>query len=307
MIVDQNTKVLIQGITGKQGRYHTDRLLDYGVSVVAGVTPGKGGEEVSGVPVYNSVAEAKAAHPDINAALVLVPAKAVLSSAMESVEAGIPLIVLIAEFVPVHDALKITAAAKKKGVLVVGPNTIGVISPGKSKVGTMPDYIYGKGRIGIISRSGTLTHETASNLTFAGYGLSTCIGIGGDPVIGLTHREALELFRNDPDTDAIVIIGEIGGAGEEMAAEYIQQTNYPKPVLAYIAGAQAPEGKKMGHAGAIVSGGMGTAQSKIARLKAAGVTVAATVGSLVENIAELDKKLGGKLSTLPVTKEDASQ
>lgn len=305
ILVDKNTKLLIQGITGKQGSYHAQKTLEYGMEVLAGVTPGRGGETVAGIPVYDKVSEAMTKHPQIGATMILTPPKAVKSCALEAIEAGIPLVVIITEFVPVHDSLEIVSAAKKKGIQVVGPNTIGVISPGKGKIGIMPGYIYSQGRIGVISRSGTLTHETASNLTFAGYGQSSCIGIGGDPIIGLTHREALELFRDDDYTKLVVIIGEIGGMGEELAADYIKDTLYPKPVIAYIAGAQAPEGKKMGHAGAIVSQGMGTAKSKITRLTDAGVKVAKTLGHVLELVEAENRSLGDELSTvLPIKDHD---
>lgn len=298
VLVNEDSRIVIQGITGKQGRYHAARLIEAGSVVCAGVSPGKGGELVEGIPVYNTVAEAKKAHPEINASLVLVPPKFVLSSGMESVEAGIPLLVIITEFTPTHDILKIVDAARENGVQVVGPNTIGVISPGKSKVGVMPSYIYKPGRIGVISRSGTLTHEMASNLSFRGFGQSTCIGIGGDQIIGMTHAEAMEHFANDPDTDMLVLIGEIGGSGEEMAAEYIKRTGFKKPVAAFIAGANAPAGTKMGHAGAIVSGNAGTAKSKIEALTSAGVFVGKTMGQIVEHVESVNEQLGGKLKTL---------
>ena len=217
---------------------------------------------------------------------------------MQALREGIKLLVIVTEFVPVLDALEVVNEAKALGARVVGPNTIGVISPGKSKLGIMPDYIYGKGHIGIISRSGTLTHETASNLTFKGFGLSTCVGIGGDSVIGMNHGDVLELFARDDETDAIVMIGEIGGASEEMAAAKIKELDLKKPVYAYIAGMYAPENKRMGHAGAIVSGGMGTVKSKVAALEAAGVTVCPTLGKIVEYIEEYNIKTGGRLKTL---------
>ncbi len=298
VLVNEDSRIVIQGITGKQGRYHTARLIESGAVVCAGVSPGKGGEIVEGVPVYNTVAEAKAAHPEINASLVLVPPKFVLSSGMESVESCIPLVVIITEFTPTHDILKIVDAAREKGVQVVGPNTIGVISPGKSKVGVMPSYIYKPGRIGVISRSGTLTHEMASNLSFRGFGQSSCIGIGGDQIIGMTHAEAMERFADDPETDILVLIGEIGGSGEEMAAEYIKRTGFKKPVAAFIAGANAPAGTKMGHAGAIVSGSSGTAQSKIEALEGAGVFVGKTMGQIVEYVEQVNARLGGRLKTV---------
>lgn len=298
VLVNEDSRIVIQGITGKQGRYHTVKLLESGSVVCAGVSPGKGGETVEGVPVYNTVAEAKRAHPKINASLILVPPKFVLSSGMESVESRIPLVVIITEFTPTHDILKIVDAARKNSVQVVGPNTIGVISPGKSKVGVMPSYIYKPGRIGVISRSGTLTHEMASNLSFRGFGQSTCIGIGGDQIIGMTHAEAMEHFANDDETDMLVLIGEIGGSGEEMAAEYIKQSGFSKPVAAFIAGANAPAGTKMGHAGAIVSGKGGTAQSKIEALNSAGVFVGKTMGQIVEYVESVNERLDGKLKTV---------
>ena len=233
ILVGRDTKLIIQGMTGKGGRVHARRIIDYGGQLIAGVTPGKGGMEVEGRPIYNTVAEAKAAHPEINASLILTPASAVRSAAFEAVNAGIETIVVSTEWVPVKDTLDIVTAARKKGVTVIGPNTVGVISPGKGILGIMPGNIYGKGgHIGLVSKSGTLTHENSSNLTYAGYGISTSLGIGGDPVIGLNHKEALELFRNDDETKLIVMIGEIGGGGEELAAKYIKETAYPKPIIA---------------------------------------------------------------------------
>lgn len=298
VLVDENTYLIIQGITGNGGRIHTKRILNYGGHLVGGVTPGKGGQTVEGLPVYNTVAEAIAEHPEINATLILTPASHIKEAGMEAVDSGISLIVLLAEWTPVQDTLDVVTAAHKKGLTVIGPNTIGVISPGKGIVGIMPGNIYGKGHIGLISRSGTLTHENSSNLTYAGFGLSTCIAIGGDPIIGMNHTEALKLFRDDEDTKLIVMIGEIGGGSEEAAAAYISETNYPKPVVSMIAGTQAPEGKNMGHAGAIVSGSIGTAKSKIERLREAGVRIAYTPGQVVDIVKEENEKLGGVLKTL---------
>lgn len=298
ILVGEDTCVLIQGATGKSGRVHVARYLEAGYKVAAGVTPGKGGQKVCGVPVYDTVAEAKQAHPDINASLILTPPLTVKSAAMEAVNAGIDLVVISTEWVPVNDTLDIVTAAKKKRVRIVGPNTVGVISPGKGMCGIMPINLYGDGgHIGLVSRSGTLTHENASNLSFAGYGLSTCVGIGGDPVRGMNHREVLELFRNDEETKLVVMIGEIGGGSEEEAAEYIKETEFPKPVIAFIAGSQAPEGKNMGHAGAIVSGTVGSAKGKIAALESAGVRVAHTLGGIIELVKEEDEKLGRILKT----------
>lgn len=287
VLVNQDTKVLIQGITGKQGSYHANKMLEYGVQVLAGVTPGKAGQQVEGLPVYDTVADAVAAHPALNATMVVVGAKFVKGAVIEALEAGLKLLVVITEFIPVHDVMQMVALAREKGAQIVGPNTIGIISPGKTKVGVMPGYIYKEGHIGVISRSGTLTHEIAANLTFQGFGQSTCIGIGGDMVIGINHREALELFEHDEQTDVVVLLGEIGGSGEEAAAQYLMQKPYPKPVLAYIAGSTAPEGKTMGHAGAIVSGGSGSAKQKMALLEQAGVRIAQTLGQIVDIVAEL--------------------
>ncbi len=298
VLIDETTPVMIIGITGKQGRIHAKRTLESGTKLLCGVAPGKGGQEIEGVPVFETVAEARMQFPEVEAAMLLVPPMAVKQAALDALAGGIKLLVIITEFVPVLDALAVVTDARERGSRVIGPNTIGVISPGKSKIGIMPDYIYGKGHIGIISRSGTLTHETASNLTFKGYGLSTCIGIGGDQVIGTNHAEAIELFANDPDTDAIVLIGEIGGASEELCARKIKEIGLKKPVFAYIAGMYAPEGKRMGHAGAIVSGGMGTVKSKVAALKDAGVVVCPTLGIIVEEIEKLNKRTKGRLQSL---------
>ncbi len=298
ILIEKETPMMIIGITGKQGRIHCKRTLECGAKLLAGVSPGKGGEYVEQVPVFNSVAEARESFPEIESAMLLVPARFVRDSALQALEEGIKLLVIITEFVPVFDAMAIVNRARELGARIVGPNTIGIIAPGKSKLGIMPDYIYGPGHIGIISRSGTLTHETASNLTFKGYGQSCCIGIGGDPVIGINHAEALEMMAADPETDAIILIGEIGGASEELAAQKIVELGLEKPVFAYIAGASAPEGKKMGHAGAIVNGGMGTVASKVEALSRAGVAVCPTLGKLVEEIELYNRRRGGRLLTL---------
>jgi succinyl-CoA synthetase alpha subunit len=280
ILVHQGTRVLIQGITGNQGRYHTRKMKDYNVRVVAGSAPGKGGQQVLDVPVYDSVAEAAAHHP-IDASMILVPPAGVLSAAVEAIESGIPLVVIITEFVPFHDALLIRQLSEDTPSRVIGPNTIGVISPGKSKVGVMPGFIYREGNVGLISRSGTLTHEIASNLTYKGIGQSTCVCIGGDMIKGTNFIDILKAFRADPQTEKVIIIGEIGGAGEEIAARYIKESVYPKPIIAYIAGMTAPKEKKMGHAGAIVSRGVGTAESKIGSLAEAGVTIARNLDELL--------------------------
>lgn len=296
--IEKNSEMLLIGMTGKQGRIHTKRMLECGAKLVAGVTPGKGGEVVENLPVFNSVAEARTQYPNADSAMILVPKLAVLPSAVDAIKAGVKLLVIITEFVPVLDTLKIVEMAKAYGVQIIGPNTIGIIVPGETKLGIMPDYIYGPGHIGIISRSGTLTHETASNLTFKGFGQSVCIGIGGDPIIGMNHAEGIELLAEDDDTDVIVLIGEIGGVSEELAAAKIKELGLKQPVCAYIAGANAPAGKKMGHAGAIVTGGMGTAQSKIEALESAGVTVCATLGKIVDFVREVHESTHGRLQTL---------
>ena len=284
ILVNGDTRVIIQGATGKQGQYHTLKLLEYHVRVVGGVTPGREGARVHGVPVYGTVAQVMKETP-VDASMIVVPPAGVLTAALDAIENRVPLVVVITEFVPLHDALKIRGMARKTGVRVIGPNTIGVISPGKSKVGIMPGFIYGEGSVGIISRSGTLTHEIASNLTYRGIGQSTCVCIGGDMVKGTDFVDVLELFRTDPETEKVILIGEIGGAGEELAARYLHDHPYPKKVIAFIAGATAPPDKRMGHAGAIISAGFGTAGSKIRSLKEAGVTV-------VESLDEMIRQCG---------------
>jgi succinyl-CoA synthetase alpha subunit len=304
ILIDQETEFLIIGITGKQGRIHARRSLESNAKLRAGVAPGKGGETVEDVPVFETVAEARAKFPQIRAAMLLVPPRFVKNSAIQALQSGIKLLVIITEFVPVMDTLEIVHVARKNNAKVVGPNTIGIIAPGKSKLGIMPSDIYGKGHIGIISRSGTLTHETASNLTFKGYGLSTCVGIGGDAIIGMSHADVLELLAKDDETDVIVLIGEIGGTSEEMAAAKIKELDIKKPICAYIAGMSAPENKKMGHAGAIVSGNMGTVKSKVEALQEAGVTICPTLGKIVTFIEEINVKTNGRLRSVEIKEDD---
>ena len=251
ILVNGETRVIIQGVTGTQGQYHTLKLLEYGVRVVGGVTPGREGARIHGVPVYDTVARAMAETP-VDASLIVVPPAHVLSAASDAIANRVPLVVVVTEFVPLHDSLKIRGLARQAGVRVIGPNTIGVISPGKSKVGIMPGFIYKEGSVGIISRSGTLTHEIASNLMSRGIGQSTCVCIGGDMVKGMDFVEVLDLFRTDPETERVILIGEIGGAGEELAARYLAERPYPKKVIAFIAGSAAPPEKRMGHAGAMI-------------------------------------------------------
>ncbi|MFC1874447.1 succinate--CoA ligase subunit alpha [Chloroflexota bacterium] len=275
IIVNEDTKVVVQGITGNEGRFHTAAMLRYGTKVVAGVTPGKGGQEVEGVPVYNTMVEA-VGNQGANTAIIFVPARFTRDAALESIDAGIKTLVVITEGIPQKDAIEFVARVGEKGdIIIVGPNCPGAISPRpKAKVGIMPDHIFQPGNIGIISRSGTLTYEIAWHISNAGLGQSTCIGLGGDVIVGLDFIKLLEMFRNDEETEGVVLIGEIGGNAEELAAQYIIDTGYPKPVVAYIAGRMAPPGKRMGHAGAIIMGSSGTAESKINAFNKAGVPVA---------------------------------
>ena len=281
ILLDENTRAIVQGITGKQGSFHTKSMLECGTNIVAGVTPGKGGMEVCGIPVYDTVSETVEKY-DANASVIFVPAPFAKDASYEAIDAGIELIVIITEHIPIHDSMDIINYAKEKGVRIVGPNTPGLASPKVGKLGIIPMDILKEGKIGMVSRSGTLTYEIANELTSNGYGQSTCVGIGGDPTIGLGYIEILEMFENDDDTDAIVMIGEIGGSNEEIAAEYIKKMK--KPVIAYIAGQSAPEGKRMGHAGAIIEKGVGTAESKMKALNEAGAHV-------VKRISEIPKVL----------------
>jgi len=275
IIISKDSKVLVQGITGNEGRFHTSAMLRYGTRVVAGVTPGKGGQQVEGVPVYNTVAEAIGNH-GVDTSIIFVPARATRNAALEAIDAGIKALVVITEGIPQRDAIEFVARAKKKGdVIIVGPNCPGIISPThRTKVGIMPDHIFSPGSVGIASRSGTLTYEIAWHVSHAGLGQSTCVGLGGDPIVGLDFIKVLEMFREDKETKGVVLIGEIGGNAEELAAKYISEVSYPKPVVAYIAGRLAPPGKRMGHAGAIIMGKTGTASSKIEAFTKAGVPVA---------------------------------
>ncbi len=284
IIVDNKTKVLVQGITGHQGTFHTKEMLRFGTKVVAGVTPGKGGAEVHGVPVFNEVKEA-VDETGANTSLVLVPARFAKDAIIEAIDAGIRTIVVITEHIPFHDTIEIVHYARYKEVTMVGPNCPGVASPGKAKVGIFPNHIFREGNIGVASRSGTLTYEIVDSLSREGFGQSTCVGLGGDPVTGLNFVEVLEMFERDEETRAIVMVGEIGGVAEEEAAEYIKD-HISKPVFAFIAGRTAPPEKRMGHAGAIISRGRGTAKSKIEALRKAGVAVA----EFPDEIAKLIKE-----------------
>jgi len=273
IIIDENTRAIVQGITGTQGSFHTKLMLEYGTKIVAGVTPGKGGTSIHGVPVYDTVEEAKEKH-QINASIIFVPAPFAADAALEALENGIKTIVIITEHIPIKDCIEVINYAKQVNATVIGPNTPGIITPGKSKLGIMPAHIFKPGNIGMVSRSGTLTYEIAASLTRSNLGQSTCLGLGGDPITGLNFIDALKMFETDPQTKAVVLIGEIGGNLEELTAEFIAKEKYPKPVVAFIAGRSAPPGKRMGHAGAIVMGKAGTAESKIEALRKASVKVA---------------------------------
>jgi succinyl-CoA synthetase alpha subunit len=272
--LDQNTRVLVQGLTGKEGQFHAAKCKEYGTKIVAGMTPGKGGTLVDGTPVFNTVAEARD-KTGCNASLIFVPPLAAADAILEAAAAGVELIVCITEGIPARDEAMVMQTLAKKNSRLIGPNCPGIISPGRAKLGIMPAHIHKQGSVGVVSRSGTLTYEAVDQLTKRGLGQSTCVGIGGDPVPGTNFVDVLEAFNRDTETEAVVLIGEIGGSAEEEAAEFIKR-NVRKPVVAFIAGQTAPPGRRMGHAGAIISGGKGTAKEKIEALIAAGIHVAAT-------------------------------
>lgn len=285
ILVDKNTRVLVQGLTGREGRFHTEQMQAYGTTVVAGCTPGKGGQTVLGVPVFNTVAEA-VRETGADVSVVFVPASVAADAVCEAADAGVRLVICITEHIPVLDMVRVKARLKDTGTQLVGPNCPGVITPGQCKIGIQPGYIHKPGSVGVISRSGTLTYEAVHQLTAQGLGQSTCVGIGGDPVPGLYFTDLLKMFRDDPETEAVCLIGEIGGDGEEKAAAYIRKSAYPKPVFGFIAGLTAPKGKRMGHAGAIISGGKGRGEDKIAALSSAGVTIIHELGLLGETVAQ---------------------
>jgi len=285
ILIDKNTKVICQGFTGSQGTFHSEQAIEYGTQMVGGVTPGKGGQEHLGLPVFNTVAEAVAA-TGADASVIYVPAPFCKDSILEAANGGVKLIVCITEGIPTLDMLEAKVKCDELGVQLIGPNCPGVITPGECKIGIMPGHIHLPGKVGIVSRSGTLTYEAVKQTTDAGYGQSTCVGIGGDPIPGSNFIDVLEMFEKDPATEAIVMIGEIGGTAEEEAAAYIK-ASVSKPVVSYIAGVTAPKGKRMGHAGAIISGGKGTADEKFAALEDAGVKTVRSLADIGEGLKEI--------------------
>lgn len=291
VIVNKDTKVIVQGITGKTAMFHTRQMLDYGTNIVAGVTPGKAGQVVEGVPVFNTVEDAVKA-TGATASVVFVPPRFAADSIMEGVDAELDLVVCITEHVPVQDMMKVRSYMKGKKTRLIGPNCPGILTVGECKLGIIPGYIYKKGHVGVISRSGTLTYEASFQLSQAGLGQTTAVGIGGDPVKGTDFIDALELFKDDPDTKALIMIGEIGGTAEEDAAKWIAENMPDKPVVGFIAGTQAPPGKRMGHAGAIIAGGKGTAADKIKAMNAVGIPVAENVAQIGETMVKLLKEKG---------------
>ncbi|MCB0403448.1 MAG: succinate--CoA ligase subunit alpha [Bdellovibrionales bacterium] len=288
ILVNKNTKLIVQGITGKAGSFHALQCREYGTQVVGGVTPGKGGTDVEGIPVFDSVEQA-VLKTGADTSMIYVPAPFAADAIIEAAEAGIKFVVCITEGIPALDMLQVKHFLRDAGVTLLGPNCPGIITPGECKIGIMPGYIHKPGKIGVVSRSGTLTYEAVHQLTERGIGQSTCVGIGGDPVSGLNHTQVLELFNEDPDTEGVILIGEIGGSAEEEAAEYIKG-HMKKPVVGFIAGQTAPPGKRMGHAGAIISGGSGKASDKIAALERAGVCVAMSPAAMGET---MEKALKG--------------
>lgn len=291
ILVDKNTRLIVQGITGSEGTFHTKQMIEYGTNIVGGVTPGKGGQTHEGVPVFNTVAEA-VKETGANASVVYVPPAFAADAIMEAADSELPLVVAITEGIPVADMVKVKEYLSNRETRMIGPNCPGIISPGKCKIGIMPGHIHKEGRIGVVSRSGTLTYEAVGQLTALGLGQSSAIGIGGDPIIGTTHTDALRLFEADDETDAIVMIGEIGGTAEEDAAAFAKE-NVTKPIVAFIAGQTAPPGRRMGHAGAIISGGKGTAAEKMKALSEAGIRVVESPADIGRAVQEV---LGSKAS-----------
>lgn len=289
ILVGKQTRLIVQGITGQAGAFHTKQCKEYGTNVVGGITPGKGGERLEGIPIFNTVSEAVAS-TQANATMIYVPAPFAADAILEAADAGVETIVCITEGIPVMDMVTVAAYLRGSKSVLIGPNCPGVITPGQCKIGIMPGYIHKTGRVGLVSRSGTLTYEAVHQLTERGIGQSTCVGMGGDPVHGLSFIDMLQRFNADPDTDAVVMIGEIGGSDEEIAAEYIRSEMKKKPVVGFIGGQTAPPGKRMGHAGAIISGGSGKASDKIQALERAGVAVAMSPASIGETMEQVLKR-----------------
>ncbi len=285
ILINKDTRVVVQGITGREGAFHSDRMLEYGTRVVAGVTPGKGGTTYNDIPVFNGV-QGAVKETGANTSIIFVPAPFAADAVVESADAGIGLVVWMSDGIPTLDMIRVVTYLKGKGTRLIGPNCPGLISPGEAKVGILPAEVYQEGPIGVISRSGTLTYESCDLITRAGSGVSTCIGIGGDPIIGSRFLDVLKLFRDDEETGVVVLIGEIGGSDEETAAAYLRESNYPKPVVSFISGRSAPPGKRMGHAGAIISGGTGTPQAKVKAFEDAGVPVGNTLEEVVHLAVE---------------------
>lgn len=285
-LIGKETRVVVQGITGSQGSFHSQLMKKYGTKVVAGVTPGRGGQKVDGTPVYDTIVEAKEAHR-IDASIIFVPAPFALDAALEAIDAELDPVVVITEGLPVRDSIELMAMARLKGTTIIGPNTPGLIKAGESKMGIMPTQVFKPGEVGIVSRSGTLFYEISAHITRVGLGQSTCVGLGGDPVVGLDYVDMLKWFQDDPETKAVALIGEIGGDAEEKAAKFIEEGCFTKPIAAYVAGRAAVPGKRMGHAGAIIQGSSGTAESKMNALRKAGVSVGELPGQVAEMLWRL--------------------
>jgi succinyl-CoA synthetase alpha subunit len=306
ILVDKSTRVIVQGLTGREGSFHAQQMIDYGTKIVAGVTPGKGGMKHLGVPVFNTIAEA-VRETGANAAIAFVPPAFAADAILEGMESELALVICIAEGIPVLDMVRVAAALKNSKTRLIGPNCPGIISPGKCKLGIMPDFIHRQGHVGVVSRSGTLTYEAVGQLTGLGIGQSTCIGIGGDPIIGTNFIDVVRMFNEDPETHAIVLIGEIGGNAEESAADFIKK-HVRKPVVGFIAGQTAPPGRRMGHAGAIISGGQGTAKEKYAAMRAAGIHTVESPAEIGHAVAKvLGKAKSPSRSKVAVKKKAASK